>query len=390
MKSEVKIRDEESLLLELCRLEFSNEQLKRIRSLIPVVTDWNYFRNLANEHGVAALVWNNLEKYQLHSGLPEDIVFFFRGALMRSLSRNTFNTASIGEVLRLLNKENIKTVVLKGMVLENTVYGNTGLRQMSDVDILINREECINARKILISNGYESLPVKSFFHKQILTYYGKHLPSLIKNGISVEIHHELFGGRKNVLTKILYDTSYEVDIKGEKAWFPEPQIFFLYLVKHLYLHEMNNESQLRLYTDLIVLIEKYNNEILNPNLLKYASEAGMSEMLAWHLEPLRDMWGVTLPGWLNDFIDRSPNQDFINKFFFFLRSPKDNPPVDKARFYHHVISDIPGLHRKILFVLGDIFPSLSFMKNRYKCKSTWRVLFYYPHRLGKVLWLLRR
>jgi hypothetical protein len=390
MKNEVRIRDEESLLLRLCRLEFSNEQLSRIMSLIPAITDWNYFRNLANEHGVAALVWNNLEKYQFHSGLPEDIVFFFRGALMRSLSRNTFNTESIGEVLRLLNKENIKTVVLKGLALENSVYGNTGLRQMSDVDILINREECINARKILISNGYTSLPVKSFFHKPILAYYGKHLPSLIKNGISVEIHHELFGGRENVLTKILYDTSYEVDIKGEKAWFPEPQIFFLYLVKHLYLHEMNNESQLRLYTDLIVLIEKFNDEILNHNLLKYASEAGMSEMLAWHLEPLRDMWGVNLPVWLNDFIDRSSDQDFINKFFFFLRSPKDNPPGDKARFYRYVISDIPGLHRKILFVLGDIFPTLSFMKNRYKFKSTWRVLLYYPLRLGKIMWLFRR
>jgi hypothetical protein len=389
MKNKIKIRDEESLLLELCRLEFSEEQLHRIRSIIPTITDWNYFRNLANEHGVSALVWNNLEKYQLHSGLPEEIVSFLRCALMRSLSRNTFNTESMGEVLRLLNKENIKTVILKGLALENSVYGNKGLRQMSDVDILINREECIKARKILISNGYDSLPVKSFFHKQIMSYYGKHLPSLIKKGTSVEIHHELFGERKSILTKILYDTSYEAELKGEKAWFPQPQIFFLYLVRHLFVHEMNNESQLRLYTDLVVLIEKYNNEILDYNLLKCASEAGMSDMLAWHLEALRDLWGINFPEWLNDFIDKSHNQDFINKFFFFLRSPKGNPPGDKARFYRYVIKDIPGFHRKILFVLGDLFPSVSFMKNRYKCKSTWRVLFYYPHRLGKVLWLLK-
>jgi hypothetical protein len=296
----------------------------------------------------------------------------------------------MGEVLRLLNAENIKTVILKGLALENSVYGSSGLRQMSDVDILINREECIKARKILISNGYESLPVKSFFHNLIIGYSGKHLPSLIKSGTSVEIHHELFGGRKNLLTKLLYDSSYEVELKGEKTWFPQPQIFFLYLVKHLWLHEMNNESQLRLYTDLIVLIEKYNDEILNYNLLKYASKAGMSEILAWHLEPLRDMWSVSFPGWLNDFIDKWHNQDFINKFFFFLRSPKDNPPGDKAGFYRHILGDIPGLHRKFLYVLGDLFPSVSFMKNRYKCKSTWRVLLYYPHRLGKVLWLFRK
>jgi hypothetical protein len=389
MKSEVRISDEEHLLLELCRLEFSDEQINRVKSLLAVITDWPYFSNLANEHGVAALVWYNLEKYQLHSGIPEAAAYFLKCTLMRSLGRNTFNTESMGEVLRLLNAENIKIVILKGLALENSVYGNQGLRQMSDIDILINRDECIKARKILIRNGYVSLPVKSFFHKQILAYYGKHLPSLIKNGTSVEIHHELFGGRKNLMTKMLYDSSYMVEIKGEKTWFPQPQIFFLYLVKHLWLHEMNNESQLRLYTDLIVLIEKHNYEILNYNLLKCASDAGMSEILAWHLEPLRDVWGISFPGWLNDFIDKWHNEDFIDRFFFFLRSPKNNPPGDKAGFYRHILADIPGFHRKFLFILGDLFPTVSFMKNRYKCKSTWKVLLYYPHRLGKVLWLLK-
>jgi hypothetical protein len=390
MKSEARIRDEEYLLLELCRLEFSDAKINRIRSLISAITDWNYFRNLANEHGVSALVWNNLEKYHLSSGIPEGIAFSLKCTLMQSLSRNTFNTESMREVLRLLNGVNIKTVILKGLALENSVYGNSGLRQMSDVDVLINREECMKARKLLMDHGYVSLPLKSFFHKPIMAYSGKHLPSLIKNGNSVEIHLELFGGKTKLFTQLLYDTSYPIEINGEKAWFPEPQIFFLYLVKHLAVHEMNNESQLRLYTDLIVLIEKYNEEIINSKLLEYASGAGLSDILAWHLEPLRDMWGITFPGWLNDFIDKWHNQEFINRFFFFFRSPKANPPVDKPRFYRYIVNDIPGFHRKFLYILGDIFPSIRFMKDRYKCNSTLKVLIYYPHRIGKVLWLFRK
>jgi Uncharacterised nucleotidyltransferase len=389
MKSEAKIRNEELLLLELCRLEFTSEQKDRIRSLIAVVTDWNYFRNLANEHGVAALVWHNLEKTGLHSGILSEVAAYLRSALMISLSRNAFNTESMGEVLRWLSAENIKTVILKGLALENSVYGSSGLRQMSDVDILIDRDECIRARNILISHGYESLPVKSVFHEKIMLFSGKHLPSLIKNGTSVEIHLELFTGRKNILTRLLYDSSYEVRIKGERAWFPEPGIFFLYLIKHLWVHEMNNESQLRLYTDLIVLIEKYDDEIINNDLLRDASEAGMTEILAWHLEALREMWGVSFPGWLNDFIDKWHNQDFFDKFLFFLGSPKNNPPEDKPGFYRYIIRDIPGFHRKVLYVLGDLFPSISFMKNRYNCNSTRRVLFYYPHRFGKILWLFK-
>ena len=390
MKNEANISSEENLLLALCRLEFSNETLNRIRSLISLVGDWNKFRVLANSHGIAALVGYNLEKLNLLSGIPEEVVAYLKSTRMISLSRNTFNTEAMGEVLSLLNKENIKTVILKGLALENSVYSSSGLRQMSDVDVLINRDKCINARDILINKGFVSLPVKSVFHELIIPYFGKHLPSLIKNGMSVEIHHELFGERDNALTNILYDSSYEVEIKGEKAWFPQPQIFFLYLVKHLWQHEMNNESQLRLYTDLVVLIEKYYDEILNPDLLKYAPNKEMQEILASHLKMLKDFWGIEFPTPINDYIEKWYVRDYIEKFIFFLGSPKNNPPLDRPGVYRRIIKDIPGFHRKFLFVLGDLFPTISFMKNRYKCDSTLKVLFYYPQRAGKVLWLIRR
>jgi hypothetical protein len=390
MSSELNIQDEERLLIDLCRLEFSSEHLQEIRLLVPVIKVWEYFRVLANVHGVAALVWHNLEKHNLTAAIPGEVSVILRQSLLKSLSRNTFNTESLTDALWLLNAENIRTVLLKGMALENSVYGNTGLRQMSDVDILISKEDCMRARNILMQNGYESLPVKSLFHKLILADTGKHLPSLLKNGTSVEIHHELFGGKNKALTTMFYETSFEIDFRGEKARIPQPQIFFLYLVKHLYLHEMNNESQLRLYTDLVVLLEKYYEEILTPDLLILASDSGMKEILANHLEPLRIFWKISFPGWMNEFITKNLNPDYLNKFRFFLKSPKDNPPLDKSLFYRQVVADIPGLHRRILFVLGDIFPSVRFMKNRYKCTSTWRVLLYYPHRIGKIWWMIKR
>lgn len=390
MSSELNILDEEKLLINLCRLDFSDEHLKKTRLLVSAIKEWDYFRTLANSHGIAALVWNNLEKHNLNSAIPTDVAAILRGSLLQSLSRNTFNTESLANALRLLNAEKIKTVLLKGMALENSIYGNSGLRQMSDVDILISRNDCIRARNILIQNGYESLPVKSLFHKLILADTGKHLPSLLKNGTSIEIHHELFGGRNSALTRLFYETSYEIKIKDEKAWVPRPQIFFLYLVKHLYLHEKNNESQLRLYTDLVVLLEKHREEILNQDLIKLASESGMQEILANHLEPLRIFWEIPFPDLINDFISKNLNVSCLDKFLFFLKSPKENPSIDKSRFYRHVISDIPGFHRKILFVLGDIFPSVRFMKNRYKCSSTLKVLMYYPHRIGKLWWLIKR
>ncbi len=384
------IRKEEILLLGLCRLELSEARLLKLGTLFPAITDWKYFGSLANAHGVAALVYHNLEKYKLLKFMPEEVAAFLRNALMMNLRRNEFHSEIIREVVTLLNREKIQLVLLKGMALELDVYGNEGIRQMSDVDILIERDQCIKARNILIANGFVSLPVKSIIHKLILGNLGKHLPSLKKKGTYVEIHHELFGNSKNELTRMLSEKSYEIELKSEKVFIPPPQIFFLYLVRHLWLHERNNESQLRLYTDLVVLVEKYSDKIVNYKLLEYASRAGMAETLAWHLETLRDMWSIPFPSWIDEFISMWYDPRSIERFIFFLKSPKGNPPLDKAWYYRHRISEIPGFHRKILFVAGDILPTISFMKERYKCTSGWRVLLYYPHRLGKILFLLRK
>jgi hypothetical protein len=179
---------------------------------------------------------------------------------------------------------------------------------------------------------------------------------------------------------MLYDTAVETEVNGEKCFVPEARIFFLYLVKHLWLHEMNNESQLKLYTDLVVLIEKYGDEILNYDLLTYANQAGMSKILARRLEPLRDLWGISFPGWINEFIDKWYHPDSINKFIFFLKSPRDNPPMGKSQKFLNNLRDIKGIHRKTLYILGEIFPSIDFMKKRYNCKSSFTALLHYPVR----------
>ncbi len=389
MKEKLDIRNEEILLLGLCRLDFGVELKVMLQALAEEASDWKYFATLAGSHGVAALVYNNLEKLGFLQFVPVETAEVLKNSLFVSMSRNVRNAQMMKEVLGVLNGESIKTVLLKGMALEPMAYGNRGLRQMTDADVLIAKEDCISARNALINNGFTSLPLKSAFHKTILLYTGKHLPSLIKNGFSVELHHELFGAGKNVLTKMLFDSSTETELAGERVFTPKPQIFFLYLVKHLYLHEMNNESQLRLYTDLVVLIEKYREEIINYDLLELANRAEMSEILAWRLEPLRDLWGISFPQWLNDFIDKWYNPASINKFIFFLKSPKDNPPSDKALAYRNTMKEIPGLHRKAVFLLGDLFPTITWMKQRYRCSSGGKAVLYYPHRFGKLLFLLR-
>jgi len=293
-------------------------------------------------------------------------------------------------VLERLNERNIKTVLLKGLALELSEFGNTGLRQMSDIDILIKKAQCLEARDILLKNGFRSFPVKSVLHRPILSSIGKHLPTLVRNGVSVEIHTGLFGGGATDLTDSFFEKSYEIALEGRKAYIPDPRLFFLYLVRHLFLHELKRESQLRLYTDLVVLIDHHSDEIINPELLKSASDAGMEKILAQRLELLKIYWEMEFPEWLNKFIVKHHDPGTAGMFLFFLKSPKDNTLPDNSASYRQAVRDIPGFHRRLLYVAGDLFPTISFMKKRYRCRSAFRALLYYPLRLGKLFFLFGR
>jgi len=389
MKNNLNIKNEELLLCGLCRLTFDTRQSEKVKNITQKINDWSYFLSLARNHGISALVYSNMARLGLTDAIPTEITNNLRNSYMINLARNSVFATKMTEVLKLLNSRNIKTVILKGLALELSVYGNSGLRQMTDIDILVSKEDALKARQILIENGFISKPLKSLFYKPLLNYSGKHLPSLIRESLSYEIHSDLFGSKKSYLTRMLYDDSIETEIYGEKAFIPDPRMFFLYLVKHLWLHEMNNESQLRLYTDLVVLIEKHSEDIFDPDLTELYDDSALNEIIASRLRPLRDILELSFSDRINSFIDHWSGPGSVDKFVFFLKSPKDNPPPDKAKLYRYHLSEIPGFFRKILFVAGDLFPTIEFMKNRYGCDNKLKALLYYPLRLGKLWYLIR-
>ena len=156
----------------MCRLEFSSDRIRKLKSLITGTEDWEYLADLSNKHGVAALVYYNLEKLGFLQYISQETVEFLHNAHMMSMARNVHHLKETEMVLKLMNEAGIKTVLLKGLALEISVYGNRGLRQMTDVDVLMKSEDCIRARDILISNGFTSLPLKSPLHERIMMHIG--------------------------------------------------------------------------------------------------------------------------------------------------------------------------------------------------------------------------
>lgn len=373
------LTSEEKLLVSLCRMRFNSDQRIMIRDQMETISDWNCFVERSNEHGIIALCWYNITETGNSENIPAPVLEKLHSGYLKSLTRNTFLLNMIDEVISLAKKENIKIVLLKGIALEKTVFGNKGLRQMNDLDILVMPEQALLLRKLLLNNGYESTPLISPLYENNLFQDGKHLPELVKKGVSFEIHFKLFRQKGNSVTGDFFNKAF--CIPDEKDHFyPEPRLFFLYLVKHLDNHENEGSSQLRLYADLVVLLDMYPDKIINQNLFTDAGKANIESALKEKLKILEIFWGISYPEWVNDLILEINSELIKVKFISFLRSPDNTSQVNESYNPLLPLKYIPGIKNKILFVIGYACPSMNYMKVKYNTKNRTGTILYYPVR----------
>lgn len=327
---------EEKLVFALCRLEFDDIIKNDIRELTAEISDWNRFVHLVTGHGITALVARNIHHLNIDDRIPAEKLKLLDGGRMQSMIRNAWLAGRWKEVNSILSEAGIKHLLLKGMALEHSVYGSTGLRQMNDVDILVKKDEILKAWQLLQAHGFISDMIKSPLHRKILTETGKHMPTLRKDGFPVELHHRLFisSDRNKLLDKAI-DNAVEISIEGSPAFIPGNDIHLEFLKCHFEDHGSVGGIQLRLWLDM---------ELLSPG---------------------------SAPEFTAGMIG-NPNSG---------SKPGQRRENFRKRFYSMPMSV------RLPYLIGDIFPSLKWMKKRYNC-SNLEAMMHYPGRIAKIQWIL--
>jgi hypothetical protein len=325
------------LLLLLCRYPYDKNTRVTLSNLVRGVENWNTLLELINAHGIIALAAYTIRMAGLENEIPETSLEFLENGYRQSVIRNIWIKEQWKIVSDILDRENIKHILLKGMALEHSLYGSKGLRQMSDTDILIKPDEAVKAWYLLQREGYTMNDPKSPLFRKFIFDLGQHLPALYKSGYALEIHTHIPGydSETDLNYNKLFNESIIIRIDTKNAYILPPEIHLKYLIHHFQRHASSGECQLRLFTDIRILGENKRIEF--------------------------------------------PDQ------FIFKPFQGDDLSFRKAAYR----STINSLNKKnrILFILGDMFPSFKWMKKRYKCNLI-RSLIYYPQRVGKILWLI--
>lgn len=146
-------RSEHELLLICARTRGAEAHAERARQLVRGGIDWAALLTLALDHAVMPLLYRNLFILGPEA-VPAPFVDNLRALAMANTYRNLSLTAELLRVVSLLEDNGVPAVAYNGAVLAARAYGDTALRQFSDLDLLVGRQDLEKVKSILLSAGF--------------------------------------------------------------------------------------------------------------------------------------------------------------------------------------------------------------------------------------------
>lgn len=173
-----------ALLLECAKPESNRQRLAD--RLLPAL-DWSSLIPLAEDHGIlglaaACLIQNN--ETPLPAESSEYVRTWLRGQALFTLNL----TAEMFHLFDSFAAHGIEAVVIKGPVLSARCYGDPGLRQYGDLDLIVRGKDILRTTELMLAMDYQArIPPTAIQAKKIPGEYVFRQP---RTNLLVEYHTE--------------------------------------------------------------------------------------------------------------------------------------------------------------------------------------------------------
>ncbi|MED4039113.1 nucleotidyltransferase family protein [Niallia taxi] len=269
---------EMNLLLDLLEANFD---VLKINSYSKADINWKKFLQLAKHHRVIPLLYSKLQKNG-STWIPESVMSFLQNKYRQNVFSMLQLTQEMDSIGRMLNKNNIRALFLKGPILGKDLYGDIGLRSSKDLDILIPSHEFQNVQELLMKHGYIERKEKTctiLKEERLRTHHAEFFHP--NSRFSIEIHWRLndLPDKEPSFTR-LWERRRVSQLTTEPLYYLGEEDLFCYLISHGARHGW---FRLRWLVDIDKLLrkgidwEKYRNVML-----EYSNEhvIGQSLILA--------------------------------------------------------------------------------------------------------------
>ena len=258
----MELKAEDLLILSCVKLEPNAMELDQINSLIPQVQDWDYLIKAIIDRGIGPLFFKKLTLLSNSSQIPENIKNKLQQVYYKTLSRSTILYMHFRKIAEAFAVENIPVIVLKGIYLSEWLYQDIGLRQFSDIDLLVKEEDGLKCLAILAELGYKPIDdIRSNYVKNNLEII--HYPPMVLNGASIEIHIKLQrkSEKYHLFVDDLWKNAISETVNNTFVFALNNNDLLIHLCIHLDKHFREGHVQFTCFNDITNLLDKVANII---------------------------------------------------------------------------------------------------------------------------------
>ena len=253
--------------------------------------EWDSLIALAANKQVRLLFYQNLKKRGLEEIIPEKNLHALKGFYTRNTFRNLSYFGELKHIATACKEKNIALIALKGIYLADTIYENSSLREMSDMDLLIPKEDLREATSIMLNMGYQPKVPFSLDWEPL----NNHLPAFFKSKVQVEIHWTIIEPEESPKFDILdfWNQAVPVKIAHTDMLCLSPEDVVLYVCFHNAKHHF--AFSLRPYCDIQAAILHFSPELDWDKILKRAKKWGWERGIYLSLRLAREFLGAEIP-----------------------------------------------------------------------------------------------
>jgi hypothetical protein len=348
--------------------------------------DWESLAERALRFKVEGLLYRELKSRNLPAALvPVGVGNRLRRAYRDQATRNTSLFFDALKVLTSLAENQLPVITLKGFGLAKNIYGDIALRPMCDIDLLLKKEDLVEAGRILLALGYQQdFPA---WESMVETYH--HLPSFTnKSGTIIELHW-------NIVTP---DSPVKVDLEGLwtrscliKVDNAEVRVFsaedlFLHLCVHAGFH-LQTVLDLIPFCDMAGLMKTCADKIDWQIVINRATRWGGQKCVYLMLLLVQELLGAAPPEQILAEIKPGDYQAvYFEEVLDQILDEKPSGQLIRRRIAKLAkIKKGKGIKGKVSAFLKGAFPSRAYMARIYPVPvSSYKIYLYYFFRLGRL------
>ena len=357
------------------------------------IEEWESLRQRAIKQRIPALLYRRLKTLQPVQPFPDSILGKMRQMAINEAIFCIQQHHGFGKLLGTFRDNGIPVIVLKGAYLREVIYQDIGVRNMTDIDLMVQKTDLAPTMEMLHQLGYPS----RFVSNNILEISNNEGFPLRKPGLpNVDIHWTI--EQRGDLFKIdlteLWQRARNTSVAGVNVKVLAPKDFLLHLCLHsAFRHRF--VIGLRNLCDIREICLHFDHVLDWQELLVRARQWNASRCLFLNLYFVQELLGVELPGKVMEQIepgDFGPviEQSILGRLFIENNRTKAMP-VNLARAWSsHDIND------KIAVFFRAAFPKPALLARLFSINpSKPRIFFYYPlrwlvliRRWGRFIWRL--